>query len=162
MRHGSQKTVILLGKKYHDARKMHNHTKNRHDYEQLQHASKQYKNLEKKAIQRHRVKTSNDLKQARFKSFNNANSKPPFEANPDEIFELFKENCNSEHGNVNVNFDSDSLGYDLCDSILNVEFTEEEAYKVLNKLNNGKASVNDLIINEQAYCKVELILLLGH
>ena len=115
---------------YNRERKLYNRTKCRYQYTKLQIASKNYKKTLNLAIRKYQTKIGNDLKDARFKnpkafwsSFKEKKSNSPLEVNPDELYECFKRNCNTEQDIGNYNFESDSSGHDLCDEILNVDFT---------------------------------------
>ena len=119
----------------------------------LKEASKNYKKTMNKFIAKHRKQNENKLRNLQSKNpkqywkFLNSlkqHSKPS-SPNLSEFYEYFKDLNSAEFENAEI---SDFQYLDPNDEILNSVITYEEVSRCIDRLNNGKASGLDRILNE--------------
>ena len=139
-------------KKYHVAKKHYNSCQ-LYNMQNLKVASKNSKKTMNKCIAKHRKQNENKLRNLQSKNpkqywkFLNSlkqHSKPS-SPNLSEFYEYFKDLNSAEFDNTEI---SDFQYLDANDEILNSVITSEEISRCIDRLNNGKASGLDRILNE--------------
>ena len=149
-------------KKYHLARRQYNTHKNSINLSNLNSCSKLYKKTMNKYIAKHKKQTQNKLRQLESKDpksywkFINSLKGKTCSNSPSlqEFYNHFKLlNSSSGSENEDINLDPSQNN-----EILNSRITQEEILRCIQRLNNGKASGLDSILNEHIKCSSHIFL----
>jgi hypothetical protein len=167
-----QKRAIWFDKKcrtkrqeYLKAKKKHNNQKNETNEMDMKTKSKEYKKEMSRAKIHYRKKFNKDLRKTRSKDPKlywkmlqcKTKSKMSSQVLIQDFYNHFKDLSDQQIDNSVDNFDPVQNNIFDTDT-LNVEFTEDEIRKCIQKLKNGKAAGVDKIINEYIKSTVEIMI----